>query len=136
MILRGKTEFDQGWLAGFFGVLQPLNVTRPVFDKGYQEGEAQDPEDFSPVLGQRSKTVLAGLPDEAEMRAFFEERLFNQMFIPSVQKVGTGCMTFKPVGCPPMAEAMARREDGLYVDDSVNAAWWAWQAALEWAQRQ
>jgi hypothetical protein len=63
-------------------------------------------------------------------RERFEERAFNQRFLMSIRKVGSGCMTFMSVDCPHMEDFVTRKEDGTYVDDTHNAMWWAWKTAL------
>lgn len=68
--------------------------------------------------------------DEDKQRERFEERAFNQRFLMSIQKVGEGCTTFQVVGCPFKQDFVERREDGTYVDDTLNAMWWAWNTAL------
>jgi hypothetical protein len=68
--------------------------------------------------------------DEDKQRERFEERAFNQRFLASIQKVGTGCTTFQVVGCPFKVDFVERKEDGTYVDDTLNAMWWAWKTAL------
>lgn len=75
------------------------------------------------------QAALASRPG-ADERARFEERAFNQRFLMSVQKVGTGCMTFQAVDCPTMSEFVKRRDDGSYEDQTLNVMWWAWQTAL------
>lgn len=63
---------------------------------------------------------------EAE-RENFEKHAFAQRFISSVQRVGTGCMTFQSVACPTKDEFTKRDEDGDYEDMTLNAMWWAWE---------
>lgn len=68
--------------------------------------------------------------DEDKQRERFEERAFNKRFLMSIQKVGTGSMTFQSVECPYKADFVKRNEDGTYVDNTLNAMWWAWKTAL------
>jgi hypothetical protein len=69
---------------------------------------------------------------EAEQREIFEERMFNRRFLSSIMKVGTGCMTFQSVACPTKAEFVAKDENGDYLDQTLNAMWFAWCQALTW----
>ena len=65
-------------------------------------------------------------------RAAFETAAFDQRFLSSIKCTKPG--EFGPVGiylmpkdCPSKDEFLEKRENGEYVDDSLNAAWWAWQ---------
>lgn len=67
----------------------------------------------------------------------FEERIFNQYFPSTIQRNPdkrpriAGCLDFVALDCKTKDEFLARKPDGTYVDPTINAAWWAWQAALK-----
>ena len=64
------------------------------------------------------------------MREKFEDAAFNKRFMMSIQRTGLdGPLTFMSVDCPTQEELCRKREDGHYVDQTMNAMWWAWQAA-------
>ena len=64
-------------------------------------------------------------------RARFEEKAFAQRFLNSVTRVNDGQFGLQPVGCPTKAEFVAKDADGNYLDNSLNFAWWGWNAALD-----
>jgi len=64
-------------------------------------------------------------------REAFEEKAFAQRYIKSIKRVSDSNITgLAPVGCPTKVEFVKRNEDGSYVDPTLDAMWWAWQAAL------
>lgn len=64
-------------------------------------------------------------------RKRFEEKVFAQRFLQSVQRVNDGQFGLQPVDCPMKAEFVAKDADGNYLEGSLNPAWWAWNAALD-----
>lgn len=59
------------------------------------------------------------------LRAHFEDEVFKARFDASIKRVGTGCVTFMPVDCPPAAELLRRdpeRPDD-YADEHISAMW-------------
>ena len=68
---------------------------------------------------------------QEQRRARFEEKAFAQRFLHSVQRVNEGQFGLQPVGCPTKAEFTARDDEGNYREESLNYAWWAWNAALD-----
>ncbi len=66
----------------------------------------------------------------------FEERIFSQYFLSTIQRnpnppMGTGAMDLVSVDCKTKAEFLVKNPDGTYESDTVNAAWWGWQASLK-----
>lgn len=66
--------------------------------------------------------------EDAVLRKRFEDAAFNQRFISSIKKVGDGPFALQPVGCPPKDEFVKRGENGDYIEEGLNYAWWAWKA--------
>lgn len=70
--------------------------------------------------------------NEEKEREVFEERVFSQYFISTIQKNPdprpriAGCLDLIPVNCKTKEEFIKRNEDGYYVEPTLNAAWWAW----------
>ncbi len=68
-------------------------------------------------------------------RKLFEDRAFNQRFLMSIRRVrASGPCALVPVGCPTMVEFLARDEEGRYLDETLNAMWWAWCESRGWAR--
>lgn len=64
-------------------------------------------------------------------REVFEEKAFTQRFLSSVTRVNDGQFGLHPVGCPTKAESIAKDAEGNYLDNSLNFAWWGFNAALD-----
>jgi hypothetical protein len=84
--------------------------------------------------------ALASPSDEQPVadRELFEKRAFAQRFIMSVtrnknvpQPRISGALDLVSEGCPTKAEFIRRDEKGRYLDETLNAMWWAWQEALK-----
>lgn len=60
----------------------------------------------------------------------FEDRTFNQRFLMGISKTGTGQFPFT-VDCPNKSDFLRKAMDGRYLDETLNAMWWAWQEAIE-----
>lgn len=69
------------------------------------------------------------------LRTKFEDKVFTRYYISTIQRTGLGgpC-ELQPKGCKTKAEFLARADDGSYLEPTLNAAWWAWQAATEVAR--
>lgn len=67
----------------------------------------------------------------------FEERIFAQYFLSTIQRNPNpppgpcGALDFVPVDCKTKYEFLRKNDDGTYVTDTINAAWWGWQAAIK-----
>lgn len=61
-------------------------------------------------------------------RKLFEYKVFAKRFLMSIKHVNDFQFTFR-IDCPTMEEFIARDEDGRYKDETLNAMWWAWNAA-------
>ena len=67
-----------------------------------------------------------------ELREAFEEAVYTQAFVGSIQVVQTGPGESRLLAdCPTKAEMCRRDEGGHYADPTVDSAWWAWQKATE-----
>lgn len=66
-----------------------------------------------------------------QRRERFEEKAFAQRFLHSVQRVNDGQFGLQPVDCPTKEEFTARDAEGNYLEESLNYAWWGWNAALD-----
>jgi len=56
----------------------------------------------------------------------FEDLAFGQRFLMGIKRTGTGQFPFS-VDCPTQEDFVSKRADGHYVDETLNAMWWAWQ---------
>lgn len=67
-----------------------------------------------------------------DMRTAFEEAAFLQYFLSTIRRTGDGG-PFELVSqaCKPKAEFIAKAENGDYLETTLNAAWWAWRAAMQ-----
>lgn len=66
-----------------------------------------------------------------QRRAAFEEKAFAQRFLHSIQRVNDGQFGLQPVDCPTKEEFTARDAEGNYLEESLNYAWWGYNAALD-----
>lgn len=82
------------------------------------------------MLAALAATPAPVVPAEDVMREAFEEAVFLQYFMSTIQRTGMGgpC-ELMPVGCKTKERFVARSETGEYVELTLNAAWWAWQKA-------
>jgi hypothetical protein len=69
-------------------------------------------------------------------RERFEDAAFAQGFLSSIERTkpsefGPIGIRWKADGCPTKIEFLSKKEDGEYVDDTLNSAWWAWCEALK-----
>lgn len=70
-----------------------------------------------------------------DLREAFEDAVYQQAFVGSIQVVQTGPGESRLLAdCPTKAEMCRRHEGGHYVDPTVDSAWWAWQQAHAAAQ--
>jgi hypothetical protein len=72
-------------------------------------------------------------PVNAE-QALFEEAAYAQYFLSTItrnpnppQPRISGCMDFVATATKTKVEFCAKNSDGVYVEESLNPAWWAWQ---------
>jgi len=65
--------------------------------------------------------------ENIEMRKEFEEAAYMKYFMSSISF--NPSKQFADCAAKPKDEWMARKDDGSYVEDSLNVAWWAWQEA-------
>jgi hypothetical protein len=68
--------------------------------------------------------------DVAAEREKFEERAFAQYFLSTITRNPHSRMSaaeFVSVDCKDKSEFMAKDESGVYLTESLNPAWWAWQ---------
>lgn len=65
------------------------------------------------------------------IRDRFEEKAFNQYFMSSIVKnpLGTPGMRLVSTAKMTKAEFLRRDENGLYVENGLEAAWWSWKIA-------
>lgn len=65
-------------------------------------------------------------------REAFETKAFAQRYIKSIRRVAdSGPCALMPVDCPTKAEFVKRDAGGDYLDPTLGAMWWAWQASRE-----
>lgn len=75
-------------------------------------------------------------PAEAQLREHFEEHVFAKYFLSTITHVegrvrGTGAFDLWPENCKTKDEFCKRGDDGHYVDDTLNAAWWGYLEATK-----
>lgn len=74
--------------------------------------------------------------DEEIEREIFEQNVFAQFYISTIVK-NTDPRGFRLVSTTDKTkvEFCARGEDGYYVEDTLNAAWWAWRKRAKIASK-
>lgn len=68
---------------------------------------------------------------QEKRRQRFEEKVFAQRFLSSVCRVNKGQFGLQSVDCPTKDDFVAKDAEGNYLEQSLNSAWWAWNAALD-----
>ena len=68
---------------------------------------------------------------QEKRRQRFEEKVFAQRFLSSICRVNEGQFGLQSVDCPTKADFVAKDAEGNYLEQSLNPAWWAWNAALD-----
>lgn len=89
---------------------------------------------WSPQTQHPATTAAVREMDVPEdLRARFEERVFNARFLGSIVRTGMGGpLELQSKGCPTMAELVTRTEDGSdYTDETVSAMWFGFKLSLQ-----
>ena len=69
-------------------------------------------------------------------RELFEENVYRAYFLSNIQRNSGGPFELQlSTATKDKAEFCARRPDGYYQFDDVNAAWWAWQERAKLGER-
>lgn len=65
----------------------------------------------------------------------FEEAVFAQYFLSTIKRNPnppkpkiSGALDFISVNCKDKENFLSKNDDGSYKEDTLNAAWWAWDA--------
>jgi hypothetical protein len=70
---------------------------------------------------------------EEKERVDFEEAAFFQYFMSNIKQtkdplVNLVQIHFEPVEMKNKVDFLVKKDNGSYEDDTLNSAWWAWQA--------
>lgn len=64
-------------------------------------------------------------------RELFEEKAFCQRYISSITRVNDSQFGLQSFDCPTKAEFITKDDEGNYLEESLNFAWWGFNAALD-----
>lgn len=68
---------------------------------------------------------------ESTRRELFEEKAFCQRYISSITRVNDSQFGLQSFDCPTKAEFITKDDEGNYLEESLNFAWWGFNAALD-----
>lgn len=78
-------------------------------------------------LGKFVQSAMDTLNDIAFSRKKFEEKAFKKRFMMSIRRVDDSKgFPLRSIDCPTQEEFLKRDAEGYYVDQTLNAMWWAW----------
>lgn len=68
---------------------------------------------------------------EDTRRELFEEKAFCQRYISSITRVNDSQFGLQSFDCPTKAEFITKDDEGNYLEESLNFAWWGFNASLD-----